>query len=255
MKSFWDEQAEKFKGNVNAVNFDPLSEELELFSLEGMFRDGDIVCDVGSGNGRTLLHLAQRMPAVTFYGVDYSEKMVQIANEKKKELGISNVSFQQFDASSSDLKSLFSHRFDKVLSKRLLINLKGRAKYLAAENIHAMLKEGGIYIMIECFLEPLGRINAIRGKLGLEQIAVKHFNEYLTEDFLNNIADKFLIVEQRDYESFYYFISRIFNAHLSGGKPEYLAPINRLAADMVKMGVVSGMAGYSPQIMHILKRK
>lgn len=253
MREFWEGQALKYKEDVMAVNFDPLGEDLELFFLEKHFLDGEKVCDIGCGNGRTILHLARQKKKTEFYGVDFAEGMIDIANKMKKDANVDNVHFLRVDA-TEDLKNVFDFKFDKVMTKRLLINIKGREKFRAVENIRSILKEGGVYVMTECFIEPLQRINEIRKQLSLDEIKVKHFNEYLSADFLEEISGSFEIEKTLDFESLYYFISRIFNAALSQGNPDYHAPINMLALDLIKKGI-SPIEGYSPEVMHILRKK
>jgi len=251
---FWQNQAKKFSYNVKAVNFDPIAEELELFFLDKIIVNCKSVCDLGCGNGRTIMELAKRKSNIDFYGIDSSKKMIETANRKKKELNLENVKFDSFDAASKKLLDLFDFKFDKVYTKRLLINLKGKDKIKAMENIHSLLKKNSEYIMIECFIEPLEKINKIRKKLNLEKINIHTFNEYLKNDFLVELNKKFEIKEKKDFNSLYYFISRIYNAYLSEGKPDYYAPINTLTAELIKNGI-NPIEGYSPETMYILSRK
>lgn len=254
MKEFWESQAEKFKEDVRAVSFDPLAEDLELFFVEKLIRNNELFCDVGCGNGRTVISLASKKNDTIFYGVDFSKGMIEIANAKKRELNMQNVHFHHIDAISKDLPTLFETKFDKILTKRLLINLKGDDKFKALDNIYSMLKDNGTYIMIECFTEPLQKINKIRERLNLEEIKVKFFNEYLSLDIFEKISDRFSIERKIDFESLYYFTSRIFNAYLSEGKPDYHAPINKLSVELIKMGI-NPIEGYSPEIIFLLRKK
>lgn len=253
VKNFWREQAKKFKFDVKAVNFDPLEEELELHFLKNLIKDGETVFDLGCGNGRTLLELAAHRKNSRFYGADSVKEMIDVAKKAKNSAGITNARFYKLDATSPDVSRYFDFKFDKVLSKRLLINLKGDSKYRAIDNIHKVLKSGGRYVMVECFIEPLNRINKIRRHFGLEEIKVKFFNEYLSAEFLKSISGKFSIEKKLDFESLYYFSSRIFNAKLSKGNPDYHAPINRMAVDMIKKGI-NPIKGYSPEIALVLKK-
>lgn len=196
-KDFWTNQAKEYKFDVKAVNFDPLEEELEFYFLENLIDDKELIFDLGCGNGRTLLELAKKKLNSTFVGIDFVEEMIAIAQEQKKFIDVSNVDFYVADASSEKIRKMFDFKFDKVITKTLLINLKGENKFKAIENIHSVLKEKGIYIMIECFIEPLNRINGIRKSLNLEEIKVKPFNEYLHHEFLEEINDLFIIHDFR----------------------------------------------------------
>ena len=238
-----------------AVNFDPIDNEFAPRIIERLVPDGVAVCDVGCGNGRTTLDLASSRPNGSFVGCDFSENMIASAEEARGEAGIGNVNFRVFDATTPSLPQDMRGEFDLVLTKRLLINVKGQAKRRVLENIHSMLKVGATYILIECFDAPLERINDIRNVIGLDRIRVRPFNEYLNDEIFKEIIDGlFEEIERIDYSSLYYFISRIFNAGLSEGEPAYDAPINLLAARLVKAGV-NPIQGYSPEVAYVLRRK
>lgn len=254
MKAFWEKQAVQLKEDVRAVNFDPIMDELENFFLEKLIGDNDVVCDLGCGNGRATTYLAQKKPNCLFYGIDFAGNMIMVANEQKKQLNVANVHFRQYDAAADDLLCFLDIKFDKIISKRLLINLKGEKKLKVIRNIYSILKDNGKFIMIECFNEPLSKINDIRSKLNLNKITVKYFNEYLSFDFFNKIKDYLSVDQKIDFGSLYYFISRIFNAALSEGTPDYFAPINMLAAQLIKMGI-NPIEQYSPEMIFVLKKR
>jgi len=250
---FWEAQAKTFGHDVKAVNFDPIEEELEFDLLDKLIGDNEMVCDLGCGNGRTIFELAKKKKGSLFFGVDCSQNMIAVAQEMKKELGLSNVNFYALDSTLEALPQLLNIKADKVLTKRLLINIKGEAKFKAIQNIYSILKDSGTYIMIECFLEPLEKINKIRIQLGLSEIKVKHFNEYLTQGFFDKIKELFYAQEKIDFESLYYFISRIYNASLCEDEPDYYAPMNKLSAKLLKDNLVS-MRGYAPEIAFLLRK-
>lgn len=253
MKEFWEQQAIEHGDAVAAVNFDPIQENLVTTLLEELVPDGLAVADMGCGNGKALIELAGTRPKGTFAGYDFAENMVRVAEARRQSLGLTNVSFACADA-TEPLPAGAAGRFDMVLAKRLLINVKGPHKRVALQNVADMLKPGGTYIMVECFDAPLQRINAIRVSLGLDPIIVRAFNEYVPDAFLDDVKELFSIERLIDRGSLYYFISRIFNAHLSDGKPKYDAPINQLAGRLVSDGVYP-MTGYSPEVTYVLKKR
>ena len=253
-KEFWEQQGREHGMKRSAVNFDPIGEELPFNMLEEEVADNLSVCDLGCGNGRTLLRLAQSRPNGRFVGFDFSESMIKAAEQHCLEKGLKNVSFHVFDISNDTMAKNFLAAHDIVLTKRLLVNVRGEAKRKAVELVHSLLKDGGTYIMMECFIEPLNRVNEIREKLNLETIEVNVFNEYLDQDFLESLSPLFSMTRKIDYESLYYFISRIFNAALSDGKPSYDAPINKIAGSLAAMGI-NPIEGYAPEVGHIFKKR
>jgi ubiquinone/menaquinone biosynthesis C-methylase UbiE len=253
VKDFWEEQALKFGEDVAAVNFDPIEDQFGAALLEELVPDDVSVADIGCGNGRNLIALAKARPNGNFVGYDFAENMINVAESARKRIGLTNVRFEQLDATTLTLSRDAKCAFDVVFGKRVLINIKGDPKHQAVKNIHDMLRNDGIYIMIECFIEPLTRINGIREKLLLERIYVKPFNEYLTEEFLAEIKRYFAVERFIDIGSLYYFISRVFNAYLSSGTPDYFAPINQLASKLVLSGV-HPLQGYAPEVTYVLKK-
>ncbi|MBF0485503.1 MAG: class I SAM-dependent methyltransferase [Candidatus Omnitrophica bacterium] len=254
MKDFWEQQAREYKAGIHAVNFDIMLEDLESFFLGKLRFDGQTFCDAGCGNGRTLLELAKQNPSAHFYGFDFSDGMISVAKAEQERLKIKNVIFSVADACGTNFLDTDAGRFDVVLTKRLMINLKGDDKNKVVRKIHHALKPGGLYLMLECFIEPLEKINQIRKSLGLEEIAVKSFNEYLKEEHWSYIKNFFSVESKNDFVGLYYFISRIFNAHLSRENIAYDAPINKLAVQLTKAGV-NPVEGYAPEVMFHLRKK
>ena len=74
--------------------------------------EGMQVLDLGCGDGTTAIPEAQRGAEVL--GVDISSNLVEAGNARAKELGLSNVSFQEGDA--SDLSGVDDESFDLVAS-------------------------------------------------------------------------------------------------------------------------------------------
>ncbi len=68
--------------------------------------------DVGCGDGTTAVPAAQL--GANVLGVDIADYLVAAGNERARALGLSNLSFQQGDA--SDLHDLGDERFDLVVS-------------------------------------------------------------------------------------------------------------------------------------------
>lgn len=255
-KEFWDKQANQFGESVNAVNFDTLSEDLELQTIRSLLNPNDAVCDLGCGNGRLLSFLRDNGLSGTLVGSDFTEGMITAANSlKERDPKYQDISFYHMDATQPDISNALGGNFDAVITKRLLINLESdleREKVL--KNIHDLLNPNGLYLMTECFMEPLDRVNEVREKLNLDTIKVHEFNRYLTHDFMDSVMQYFDIVKMVDFQSTYYFISRVMNAYLSEGIPSYSAPINQLAVKLINEGY-NLIEGYSPEVIYCLRKK
>ncbi len=255
--TFWQEQAKKFKDDVKSVNFDHIQEQMEIETIAPLLSQSKVICDLGCGIGQTIFSLIKKGVDAQFCGLDFTKEMINVAKEKEAQLQLNNVAFYHKSATDTDIADLFDFKFDTLISKRLLINLKGDLKLQAIKNIHNLLVPNGLYIMVENFMEPLDKTNQAREVLGLDPIQVHHFNEYLRDDFFNKISDLFEVERQIDPLSSYYFISRVLNAYESQIKnesPQYDAAIN-LASLSLFSNHINPISGYAPERFILLRKK
>jgi ubiquinone/menaquinone biosynthesis C-methylase UbiE len=239
-KQFWDDQAKKHGTTTMAVNSDPHLEEMSTREILKLIPDGLRVIDVGCGNGHPIIEAALQNPHGQFSACDSSVEMIDTAIARNT---APNLAFWH-----GDITTITDPipGYDIVLGRRLLINLNYGEKLRALDNILAMLKPHGKYIMVECWQEPLDKINAMRKVIGAEEIKVRSVNEYLTHSFARELWQRFTprSIAPKTYGSLYYFISRVFNA---GG--DYNAPINLLAKKLIEAGLdpVTYEYGYCPE--------
>jgi SAM-dependent methyltransferase len=255
--TFWQEQAKKFKDDIKSVNFDHIQEQMEMETIAPLLSHSKMICDLGCGIGQTIFSLIEKGVDAQFHGLDFTKEMIDVAKERKAQLQLDNVSFYHQSATDTGIVDLFDFKFDTLISKRLLINLKGDLKLQAIQNIHDLLAPDGLYIMVENFIEPLDKTNQAREILGLDPIQVHHFNEYLKNDFLDQISDLFELECQIDPLSSYYFISRVLNAYDSKMKnesPHYDAAIN-LASLSLFSHHINPISGYAPERFILLRKK
>ena len=112
-------------------------EAVEEFCRKLQMRRGMKILEIGSGLGGNTFYLAQQY-AATVVGLDISKEMFEIANERKKVLGLSTVSFQQGDIRTAPLEK---HSFDLAWTRDCILYIE--EKSVVWKNIHAALKEGG----------------------------------------------------------------------------------------------------------------
>jgi SAM-dependent methyltransferase len=70
-------------------------------SLEGMeekLHNGGRVADVGCGHGASTILMAEKFVNSEFYGFDYHQESIDVARQRAKDKGLTNVFFQKIDA-------------------------------------------------------------------------------------------------------------------------------------------------------------
>jgi ubiquinone/menaquinone biosynthesis C-methylase UbiE len=232
---FWNSRAEL--GEIAGTNDFPLK-DLELRLIHEKIARGSSVLDVGCGNGDTLLSLASEN-GCSGVGVDFSEKMVALAQSKCRRAGYEERVRFQTGAIPGLPDGL--GEFDYALTERCLINLDSQSSQQAAFlKIMSHVKRGGYYLMIESSLQGLARTNELRQMLNLEKMEPPWHNVFLDESSVPDWAtDEFSLEEVIPFSSTYHFLSRVVYARLAADKGEplrYDSDINMLACRLPIVG-------------------
>lgn len=263
IQEYWENRA-KSNQSVQATTNDIYLRELEISTFgnvinEFNFADGAKILDLGCGDGYTTLNIANNLNSnYTFLGLDYSEEMIQNANNNlKKFTNLKNdIKFDIADATK--IKSIIDEKFngqkfDIIITDRCLINIPSVEKqYDTIKQISECLNENGVYIAIENFVETNNNFNDLRKKFNLEEIPVRWHNFFFEEnEFLSQTKKYFNAVEFRDFSSSYYLATRIIYSaicQIEKKEPDYNHEINKLALNLPCMG------NFSPIRLIILKK-
>ena len=110
-------------------------------------KEGISVCDVGCGEGVALMVMAEAFPKSRFLGIDISRDVIGKATSTAREKGLQNLSFQQRDASALEKAQELCGSFDYVTA---FDAIHDQTKPMEAlEGIHAVLREGGVFSMVD----------------------------------------------------------------------------------------------------------
>lgn len=146
-QTFWDNMAERYA--KRAVG-DEASYAATLDISRGVLPKDASVLELGCGTGSTALLLADNVGA--YLGTDISPKMIEIAQRKAADAGVTHVTFQVATAEAD-----VGTGYDAVLAFNLLHLLDNVPQVLA--QAHGMLKSGGVIVTKSaCLAEGVKRL-------------------------------------------------------------------------------------------------
>lgn len=135
-KEFWDKSAPRYAKSL--VRDEAVYQE-KLAITQEYFRPDSSVLEFGCGTGSTALVHAPHVRQII--ATDISQKMLDIAEQKARDVGVENIQFQQ--GTLNDL-SFDKERFDVILGLNILHLLEDVDATLAT--VHKLLKPGGIFV-------------------------------------------------------------------------------------------------------------
>lgn len=260
IKQYWKERARDMGASTQVTTDDIFMRELEIAKLKEKISaislpHGSTVADLGCGDGYSTLSIAAAFPTVRFVGIDYSEEMLALAEERRlaqPEL-LKRVSFQLGDMRrlSTIVKA---DRFEVFLTMRSLINLSSSGEqYDVLRQIAKHLKAGGYYFGSENFVQGQNNFNRLRTAMGLPEIPIRWHNHFFDEEeFLAETEKFFDSVIIDNFSSSYYLATRIIysaGCQLKGEQPDYFHPIHQIAGKLPVIG------DFSPIKLVSMRRK
>lgn len=244
-KEFWDTQAKTHVNSSLATSPDTIAYKMEIQQLLDHIPAKSSVIDFGCGNGIKGIELALEK-SIQYTGIDFSDEMIRQALQlQDKSTTLGYTSFHIGDILDTDLQ--FVTPFDIAITDRCLINLPTFEDQIAAvRNIHQLLKDDGIYLMVENHKTALDNLNAVRRIFELPAIEVRWHNLYITDMLFDAICKQFMLVETVNFASTYFLISRTLNAVLHDA--DYNSELNQLAAKLPALG------NFSPVKLFVLRK-
>ncbi|MEO0249309.1 MAG: class I SAM-dependent methyltransferase [candidate division WOR-3 bacterium] len=234
-QEFWNTRAPL--GETSGTN-DFVLKDLELKLIHAEVPTYSTVLDAGCGNGATLVSLALRNNC-RGVGIDFSNEMIKHAKDAAIEGGVSDrISF--LEGRIEEFPDL-GQEFDVVLTERSLQNLNSaEAQHRAFLTIMRKLRPGGIYLMIESFIQGVNKTNGFRQVLGLDPISPPWHNLFLDEEIVQTWeTSTFRLEAVNHFSSTYYFLSRVVYAKIAadnGDTLRYDSPINLIGKALPPVG-------------------
>jgi ubiquinone/menaquinone biosynthesis C-methylase UbiE len=256
IRQYWEQTGNQFtrEGSITPTNRDPFLGQLEEENILSYLEGQNDVLEIGCGDGAHAIRYGKCVKQLS--AIDIAESLIRLARDRAKAQQISNVRFTV--GSVLALREFYpAGRFDCVVSQRCLINLpQWEYQREALVQLHEVLKKDGLFLLSEGFQEGLDNLNAVRRKVGLEEIRVADYNRNMQrQEFESWVAQHFDTVEIRDYGT-YLFLSRIFHPlTVLPDAPKHDARLNKAAMELVRRLQVSGLEKYSYNLFYALKKK
>jgi len=232
IKKYWEERASS-DTSAQSTTQDYFMREIETRVLRELVVKLKplMVMDIGCGDARTTLSLASEFPTVSFYGGDYSQAMVDNANNNIASAGASNVRIDICDVAHP----LPISNIDLVYTTRCLINLPTwNLQKQAIKHIYDALTLHGHYVMIENFIEGQNHFNQVRMSFDLPPIPIRSHNLFFERaKFLDAISSMFEVIEDINISSTYYLVSRVIYSRICKDNsllPDYFDEHHRYAS-------------------------
>ncbi len=233
IRNYWEDRAAG-DSSVQSTTQDVYLREIEFNALTKRIRKyfPGTVADLGCGDGRTTVRLASQFPNASFSGYDYSSSMVENARRVLHSREASNVKFDQLDICKG-----LKEAFHLIYTTRCLINLPSwDLQKVAIDNIHKALPVGGVYLMVENFLEGQENFNQVRKNFGLPEISIREHNLFFARQrLLDYFKGRFEVEEEVNISSTYYLVSRVIYSKIcleTGKQPDYFDDHHRFAAGL-----------------------
>lgn len=165
IKGFWDNKAH-LSLKVGTVTLgDKRLRQLEINAIAKYLVGQTRVLDVGCGDGFSTLEWARRYPSIEIHGIDYSERMIDLALESlaNEPLLSDRVKFGVEDILSPKVAGTFNC----IVTERCLQNLPSwDLQKQAIINIADLLVDNGLFVMLECSITSLDRLIRLAKRLG-----------------------------------------------------------------------------------------
>lgn len=252
VRAHWEDWAERYGADLRATTRTPSAKRLEIDALVRCLRAMSYATDstarlleVGCGNGHNCIALAEAFPGFAITGIDYVERMIEMAEANGREsAGSDRLSFYTGDVIDLAAVSGLAPLFDVVLSNRCLINLGSteRQKF-ALSSLASRIAEPGCLLLIENSQQSFARQNRCRETLGLEARKSADFNHFLDEDeVIPHLESLFEEVSIDDFGSLHDLVLYVLVPASNGGSVDYDHPLVE-AATRLSLARPDALAG------------
>ncbi len=243
VREIWNQRGKKDKEKLP----DRLQHQLEVNSLIKQIIKSDKVLDAGCGSGYSSRKISPFCSEII--GIDFAKELIKKASSNDRP---ENVNFQFGDITDLEFENNF---FDKVITQRVLINLVNIENQLTAvEEIHRVLRENGLFLMLETNLQGIQNLNEARSLFNMDPIIPPWHNKVIDESiFFSKIKHLFKLIDEVSLGN-YFLVTRLIHPLLVyPEKPNYANKINEVAFEIADKEI-SFAKDFSQAKLYILQK-
>jgi ubiquinone/menaquinone biosynthesis C-methylase UbiE len=239
----WETFAQRYGTSILATTKTDTIKKLEIDSFLRMIRKtgmadkkGLKILEVGCGNGHNCLAMSQALPNATFWGIDYSQQMVDAALKFREERGMKDRYHIQWGdmMKLSDDKGVPSD-FDFAFTDRVLINLNThRMQEEACDQIRSKVRPGGYFMTIENFTTVYERQNDLREIMLLDRRKPDSYNLFVDDKtWVPYLQKNMKLVAVENFGSLHDILLYVLIPALNGGSIDYKHPLMPIVTDLL----------------------
>lgn len=215
---YYKEQAEQYQESWQSTMRDEIVRKKEIQAISEAISDctpqNGSVMDIGCGNGYTTEIIAKEFPRHHITGIDVCDDLLKIAGSRK----VQNCTFSYCDVQNM---SKYYNTMNFIYTERCVINIRDvEYQKIALKEISRVLKVGGVYLMIEAFMDGHENYNKARTEFDLEPIPLPKPNLFFKKDILDFMGtcdleriqrDSNRTWQQNNFLSSHYFMARVIH--------------------------------------------
>lgn len=239
MKEHWKRLAEAHRTGLEATTKTATIKALEVAALARALRAAGLddergadVLEVGCGNGRNCIDLANEFPVARFTGIDYVPEMVESA---RAAVGDRPIVFEVGDALELDRHPALLPEYDVVFTDRCVINLMTPEEQLEAlYQLTTKVRVGGALVVLENTRKAFEEQNDLREAVGLPRRVPPEHNLFIDEEaFLAAARDRLELVAVDEFAALHDLVLYVLVPATNGGTVDYGNPLVEAATRLL----------------------
>ncbi len=252
----WEEAGEQISlsDRVTHTTRDPFLGQLEKNYILQYLQANQNALEVGCGDALHTLDYAKRVTSLR--ALDFAESLIKLAKQRARSSGIRNIEFVV--GSVLEAGRIFrNNEMDCVTSQRCLISLPSwQYQRDAIQQIHSLLKAGGLFLLTEGFQDELDNLNCLRQAVDLSTIEPVHYNYNLLHSEFDPFVSRYFTIEAVEDYGLYLFLSRVYHPLvLLPEQPKHDSRLNEVASLLSSLVTAPSLKEFSYNLFYALRKK